>query len=87
MANDAKEEQQSRKSCSVIPLDQAKVLNGEFLGEDWQEPYLRYLLQGILPADHVQKEKLKRYVTKFKVVDVKLFKRSFQRRLDGMYSC
>ena len=43
MASDSKEEQQSCKTCSVIPPDQAEVLNRELLKEDWQEPYLRYL--------------------------------------------
>ena len=81
MANDAKEEQRSYKTCSVIPPDQIEVLTGKLLGEDWQEPYLRYLLQGILPANRVQREKLeKKYVTRFKVVDWKFFKRSFQGR-------
>ena len=60
MANDAKEEQRSYKTYSVIPPDQIEVLIGKLLGEDWQEPYLRYLLQGILPANHVQREKLKK---------------------------
>ena len=41
---------------------------------------MRYLLQGILPTNPVQKEKLKKYVTRFKVVDGKLLKRSFQER-------
>ena len=41
---------------------------------------MRYLLQGIFPADRVQREKLKKYVTRFKVVDEKLLKRSFQGR-------
>ena len=80
MANDAKEEQRSCKSCSIIPPNQAEVLNGELLGEDWQDPYLRYLLQGMLPVDRIQRENLRRYVTRFKVVDGKLFKRSFQGR-------
>ena len=80
MANDAKEEQWSCKTCSIIPPDQVEVLNGELLEEDWQDPYLRYLLQGVLPVDRVQREKLKKYVTRFKVVDGKLFKRSFQER-------
>ena len=35
MANDAKEEQRSCKTCFIIPLDQADVLNGELLEEDW----------------------------------------------------
>ena len=34
----------------------------------------------MLPADGIQREKLRRYVTRFKVVDGKLFKRSFQGR-------
>ena len=55
----------------------AEVLNGELLEEDWQDPYLRYLLQGILLVDRVQREKLKKFVTRFKVVDEKLFKKSF----------
>ena len=55
----------------------AEVLNGELLEEDWQDPYLRYLLQGVLPVDRVQREKLKIFVTRFKVVDEKLFKKSF----------
>ena len=41
---------------------------------------MRYLSQGVLPADRVQREKLKKYVTRFKVVDEKLFKRNFQGR-------
>ena len=41
---------------------------------------MRYLLQGILPADRVQREKLKKYMTRFKVVYRKLFKRNFQGR-------
>ena len=41
---------------------------------------MRYLSQGILPDDWVQREKLKKYVTRLKVVDGKLFKRSFQGR-------
>ena len=41
---------------------------------------MRYLLQGILPTNPVQREKLKKYVTRFKVVDGKLLKRSFQER-------
>ena len=80
MANDANEEQRNCKTCFIIPLDQAEVLNGELQEEDWQEPYLRYLLQGMLPANRIQREKLRRYVTRFKVVDGKLFKRSFQER-------
>ena len=80
MASDAKEEQQSYKTCSIIPPYQEEVLNSELLKEDWQEPYLRYLLQDILPTNCVQQEKLKRYVTRFRVVDQKLFKRSFQGR-------
>ena len=39
---------------------------------------MRYLLQGVLPTNQLKREKLKRYVTRFKVVEGKLFKRSFQ---------
>ena len=56
------------------------MLNGKLLEKDWQDPYLRYLLQDVLLANRVQRERLKKYVTKFKVVDRKLFERSFQRR-------
>ena len=80
MANDAKEEQRNCKTFSVMPLDQVEVLNDGLQEEDWQEPYLRYLLQGMLPVDRIQRENLRRYVTRFKVVDGKLFKRSFQGR-------
>ena len=51
MANDAKEEQRSCKTCFIIPLDQAEVLNGELLEDNWQDSYLRYLSQGVLLAD------------------------------------
>ena len=77
MANDAKEEQRSCRTCSIIPPDQAKVLNGEMPREDWQDPYLRYLLQGVLPTNRLKREKLKRYVTRFKVVEGKLFMHSY----------
>ena len=69
MANDAKEEQQSCKACFVIPPDQVKVLNGKLLEEDWRDPYLRCLLHDVLLANQVQREKLRKYVTGFKVVD------------------
>ena len=80
MASDAKEEYRDCKTCSMIPSNQAKVLNGEDQEEDWQDSYLRYLLEGVLPTDRLKKEKLKRYATRFKVVDGKLFKRSFQEK-------
>ena len=78
MASDAREEYRDCKTCSMIPPDQAEVLNGEDQEEDWQDSYLRCLLEGVLPADRLKKEKLKRFATRFKVVDGKLFKRSFQ---------
>ena len=53
MVNDAKKEERSCKTCSIMPLDQARVLNGESLEEDWQDPYVRYLLQGTLPVDQI----------------------------------
>ena len=77
MANDAKEEQRSCKTCSIVPPDQVEMLNGEMLEEDGQDPYLRYLLQSVLLADRMKRENLKRYVTRFKVVERKLFKISF----------
>ena len=58
MANDAKGEQRDYKSCSIIPLDQAEVLNSEVQEEDWQDLYLRYLLKGVLLANWLKKEKL-----------------------------
>jgi len=78
MASDAKEEQRDCKTCFMIPPDQAEILNGEIQEEYWQDPYLRYLLEGVLPADWLEKEKLKRYARRFKMLDGKLFKRSFQ---------
>ena len=78
MANDAKEEQKSCKTCSIVPPNQAEVLNGEILKDDQQNLQLRYLSQGVLPTNQLKREKLKRYVTRFKVVQGKLFKRSFQ---------
>lgn len=55
MTKDAKEEQRSCKTCSIIPLNQVEVLNGEIPEEDWQNPYLRYLLQGVLVADQLKR--------------------------------
>ena len=43
MAINAKEEQRDCKTCSMVSLDQAKVLNGEVQEEDWHDPYLRYM--------------------------------------------
>ena len=53
-------------------------MNSEVQEEDWLDPYLRYLLEGVLPANRLEREKLKKYATRFKIVDEKLFKRSFQ---------
>ena len=39
---------------------------------------MRYLLRGVLLADQLKREKLKKYATRFKMVDGKLFKRCFQ---------
>ena len=41
MTNDTKGEQRDCKTCSIIPPDQAEVLNSEVQEEDWQDPYLR----------------------------------------------
>ena len=54
------------------------MLNSEIQEEDWQDPYVKYLSQGVLPVDRLKREKLKRYATRFEMVDGKLFKRSFQ---------
>ena len=78
MASDAKEKQRDYKIYSMVSSDQVEVLNGEFQEEDWQDLYLRYILEGVLPVDWLKNEKLKKYATRFKVVDGKLFKRSFQ---------
>ena len=53
------------------------TLHGEVQEEDWQILCLRYLLDGVLPTDQLKREKLKNYATGFKIVDGKLFKRSF----------
>ena len=53
------------------------TLHGEVQEEDWQDPCLRYLLDGVLPIDQLKREKLKKYATRFKIMDGKLFKRSF----------
>ena len=78
MANDAKGEQRDCKTCSIIPPDQAKMLNSEVQEEDWQDPYLRYLLEGVLPVDRLKGKKLKKYAIGFKMVDGNLFKRRIQ---------
>lgn len=78
MVSGTKEEQRDYKACSTIPPNQVELLNGEVQDEDWQDPYLRYLSEGVLLADRLKREKLKRNVTRFKVVDGKLLKRSFQ---------
>ena len=41
---------------------------------------MRYLLEAVLPADWLKMEKLKKYATRFKMVDGKLFKRSLQEK-------
>ena len=51
MASDTKEEQRDCKTCFIIPPYQAEVLNGEVQEEDWQDSYLRYLLEGIIFTD------------------------------------
>ena len=78
MTSDAKEEQRDCKTCSIIPLNQVEVLNSTVQEEDWLDLYLRYLLEGVLPTDRLKREKLKKNATRFKIVDEKLFKRSFQ---------
>lgn len=78
MASDAREEQRDCKTCSIIPPNQAKVLTIKVQEKDWQDPFVKYLSHGVLPADCLKREKLKRYATRFKMVDGKLLKRSFQ---------
>ena len=78
MTSDAKEEQRDCKTCSIIPLNQVEVLNSKVQEEDWLDPYLRYLLEGVLPTDRLKREKLKKNATRFKIVEEKLFKISFQ---------
>jgi len=78
MASDAKEEQRDCKTCSIVTLDQVEVLNSEIQEEGWQDQYVKYLSQGVLPVDRLKRERLKRYATRFKMVEGKLFKRNFQ---------
>ena len=35
------------------------TLHGEVQEEDWQDPCLRYLLDGVLPIDQLKREKLR----------------------------
>nr|POE75236.1 hypothetical protein CFP56_14271 [Quercus suber] len=47
-------------STNILPLltfdalDQAEVLHGELLKENWSDPYVRYLLQGMLREDTLE---------------------------------
>ena len=61
MASDAKEEQRNCNTCSIIPPDQVELLNSEIQEEDWQGLYVKYLSQGVLLADWLKREKLKKY--------------------------
>ena len=78
MANDAKKEQRNCNTCSIIPSDQVEVLNSEIQEEDWRDLYVKYLSKCVLPTDRLKREKLKKYSTRFKMADGKLFKKSFQ---------
>ena len=53
-------------------------MNSEIQEEGWQDPYVKYLSHGVLPADWLKRERLKRYAARFKMVELKLFKRNFQ---------
>ena len=44
MASDAKEEQRDYKTYTIIPPNWAEVLNSEIEKDDWQDPYVKYLL-------------------------------------------
>lgn len=53
-------------------------MNSEIQEKDWQDLYVKYLSQGVLLAEWLKRERLKKYATRFQMVDEKLFKRSFQ---------
>ena len=78
MASNAKEEQRDCKTCSIIPPNQAEVLNIKVQEEDWRDPYIKYMSQGVQPADRLKRENLTRYAIGFKMVDGKLLKKSVQ---------
>ena len=86
MASNAKEEQRDCKTCSIIPPNQAEILNIKVQEEDWQDSYIKYMSQGVQPADRLKRENLTRYAIGFKMADGKLLKKKFQREVVNVYS-
>jgi len=46
-------------------------------GETWMTPYQRYLADGILPLELTEARKIKKYLSKYTLIDGKLFRHGF----------
>ena len=75
MANDALKLQRSFKKCSEPP----DVQGCHFVGSagDWRRPYIDYLTNGVLPANHQDAKQLKWRVKRFFMYGSELIRISF----------
>ena len=75
MANDALKLQRSYKKCSEPP----DMQECHFVGSvgDWRKPYIDYLTNGVLPANHQDAKQLKWRVKRFFMQGSELFRISF----------
>ncbi|XP_073131539.1 uncharacterized protein [Henckelia pumila] len=80
----------ARMASSLTSIDSREVIQQsgsvmtiegkaeETVEESWMTPLTKYLQTGVLPGDEAHARKLKRQVTRFTLVNEKLYRRSFQ---------
>ena len=50
-----------------------------FFNEDWRNPFIQYLTEGILPQKHSERYKLKKLATRYFLHNIVLFKKGYDR--------
>ena len=72
MGKDADQVQIQCGTCQlVVDREESYVV---FISEDWRSPFMRYLIEGILPQKHSERYKLRRLATRYFLHNGVLFK-------------
>ena len=77
MSKDAAIIQEKCQKC-WLSVDKGEIYV-VFVAEDWRTPFMKYLAQGILPADRTLAHQLKKLVVRYFLQNVILFKKGYNR--------
>ena len=75
-----KEADQVQTQCGTYQLAADREESyAVFISEDWRNPFIQYLTEGILPQKHSERYKLKRLATRYFLHNTILFKKGYDR--------